>query len=325
MKAYRVCHADAGSISPSVARCFLRQHDKKIQTYKMKKEFTCLLLIMFFISTKTFSQSRLGVMLGGGVNYYYGEMNDRVMTDPNLLRGYGNIGLLYRISPHFEAWLNYMHGTLAGDDQYAIAYEARNRNLNFNSTLDEVALMIGFKPLGESRGNKRHIIPYLFAGVGGFHFNPKTTLNGETIALHDIGTEGQYISSDGDNYPKPYSLYALSFPAGIGVEIKLSRAFALRVEAANHFTLTDYLDDVSNAYPDSTALASTPNGAVAVLLSNRQKEGDFPEKGMKRGNPGSRDSYMHIGVSILFTPVNSNSSAPSTGKKKKKSHCPAYH
>lgn len=263
-------------------------------------------------------------MIGCGVDYYKGEMNDRVMTDPNLLRSYGNIGLLYRISPHFDAWLNYMHGNLVGDDQYAIAWALRNRNLNFNSTLDEAALMIGFKPLGESRGHKRHIIPYLFAGVGGFHFNPKTILNGETIALREIGTEGQYISNDGGNYPKPYELYALSFPAGFGVEIRLSRAFAIRVEAANHFTMTDYIDDVSNVYPDSTALVSTPNGILAVLLSNRQKEGDFPGQGMKRGDHGSKDNYVHIGVSILFTPVNANTSAPSTGKKKKKSHCPAY-
>ena len=57
-----------------------------------------IFFITLVISQNTFSQSRLGVMLGGGVDYYSGEMNDRVMTDPNLLRAYGNIGLLYRIS-----------------------------------------------------------------------------------------------------------------------------------------------------------------------------------------------------------------------------------
>ncbi len=283
-----------------------------------------LFFATFFLSASIHGQSRLGLMTGGGVDYYYGDMNDRVMTDPNLLRGYGNIGLLYRINPHFDAWLNYMHGSIVGDDKFAIGWALRNRNLNFTTAIDEAALMIGFKPLGESRGHKRKIIPYLFAGVGGFHFNPKTTLNGETVFLHDIGTEGQYIKGDGGNYPKPYELYALSFPAGLGVEIRLSRAFALRLEAANHFTMTDYLDDVSTSYPDSTALAATPNGSLAVLLSNKQKEGNFPEKGMKRGNPGSKDSYVHIGVSVLFTPVNPNSSAPSTGKRKKKKHCPAY-
>ena len=281
--------------------------------------------LLFIVSTQSQSQSRLGVLLGGGVDYYSGEMNDRVMTDPNLLRAYGNIGLLYRISPHFDVWLNYMHGTLVGNDAYAIQYALRNRNLNFTTTLDEAALMVGLKPLGESRGHKRKIIPYLFAGVGGFHFNPKTELNGKQVALHGIGTEGQYINSDGANYPKPYDLYVLSFPVGLGVELKLSRAFAVRIEAANHFTLTDYLDDVSTNYPDSTELQSTPNGSLAVQLSNQQKEGGFPVKGMKRGNPGSRDSYVHIGVSILFTPVNSNSTAPSSGKRKKKNNCPAYH
>ena len=94
------------------------------------------------------------------------------------------------------------------------------------------------------------------------------------------------------------------------------------MEAAQHFTITDYLDDVSTNYPDSSALAATPNGAIAILLSNRKKENNSTAN--KRGNPTSRDSYVHIGVSILFTPVNPNSSAPSTGRKKKKSHCPAY-
>lgn len=286
----------------------------------MRRYIYALLVMLVLLSGSVFSQ-RLGPIIGGGASYYYGEMNDRVMTHEKLLRGYIAGGLLYRLSARFDLWAMYMHGSIAGDDSLAVKYAIRNRNLNFHSKIDEVSLNIGYRILGDRRGKERRVIPYIFAGVGGFHFKPMTEVNGTDVDLHSIGTEGQYIEED--DYPKPYELYQVSVPAGIGVEFRLSHAWSLRLEAANHFTFTDYLDDVSYKYPDSTSLAATTNGALAVLLSSKIKDSGFPQKGVARGSRSVNDSFTHIGLYVLWTPSkNKSNSGP---KKKKKSHCPAYH
>jgi hypothetical protein len=281
-----------------------------------------ILIVLTFIGI-TFSagQSRFGLMIGGGALYYTGEMNDRVITHEKLLRGYGNIGVLYRLSNRFDVWANYMHGQLVGADSLAIQYTLRNRNLSFQSDLDEAGINIGFRLLGDNKGRQRKIAPYIFAGVAGYHFKPKAKNEGQWVDLQSIGTEGQYIKEG--NYPAPYELYQLSIPAGLGIEFSVSRAFAIRLEAARHFLLTDYLDDVSSYYADSASLAATPHGAIAVQMADNVKEGAYPQQGQERGDVKTKDSYTHIGVSLLWTPVKKG--AAHQKKKKKKKHCDAYH
>ena len=288
----------------------------------MKIYIVALLLVGFFSLSK--AQSRFGLLLGGGALYYTGEMNDRVLTQEKLLRPYGNIGVMYRLSNRFDVWANYMHGTLVGADSLAIKYVLRNRNLNFQTTIDELGIYIGFHFLGDIKGKQPKVIPYLFAGVTGYHFRPKSKLNGKWMDLQSIGTEGQYIKEG--NYPKPYELYQVAAPLGIGVEFRLSNVLGLRVEAAHHFLFTDYLDDVSGNYPDSAALATTPKGTDAVLLSSRNIEGGFPQKDVKRGDVKTNDSFTHIGITLLWTPLKKGQSGSgSQKKKKKKKHCDAYH
>ena len=281
------------------------------------------ILILFLFSVYNFSraQSRIGLMLGGGALYYTGEMNDRVVTHEKLLRGYGNIGVLFRLSNRFDVWANYMHGKLVGADSLSIQYSLRNRNLSFQTDIDEVGINIAFRLLGDHKGKQRKIVPYIFAGVAGYHFKPKAKLEGKWIDLQSTGTEGQYIEEG--NYPKPYELYQLSIPTGLGIEFSLSKAFALRVEAARHFLLTDYLDDVSGNYADSSSLSSTPNGSIAVQMASNIKEGNYPQQEEKRGEVKTKDSFTHIGVSLLWTPVKKG--AAHVKKKKKKKHCDAYH
>lgn len=283
--------------------------------------FYILILLTFLTIDTSLAQSRFGLLIGGGALYYTGEMNDRIITHEKLLRGYGNIGVFYRLSNRFDIWANYMHGQLVGVDSLAIQYALRNRNLSFQTDIDEVGINIGFRLLGDHKGRQRKVVPYIFAGVAGFYFKPKVKLDGKWIDLQGTGTEGQYIKEG--NYPKPYELYQLSIPAGIGIEFSLSRALALRVEAARHFLFTDYLDDVSGNYADSASLAATPNGLVAVEMASNNKDGNYPQNGEQRGNIKTKDSFTHIGVSLLWTPVRKG--AAHTKKKKKKKQCDAYH
>ena len=279
-------------------------------------------LFFLFIAVTIHAQSRMGLMLGGGVLYYKGEMNDRVVTHEKLLRPYANVGILYRLSSRFDVWGNFMHGSVVGADSLAIKYSLRNRNLSFKTSVDEASINIGFRLLGDRKG-KLKAFPYLFAGIAGYHFKPKAELGGSWVDLQSTGTEGQYINEG--NYPRPYELYQISVPAGIGVEIKLSKEFALRLEAARHFLFTDYFDDVSSNYPDSASLSATPNGEIAVALSSRSIDGGFLQNGTARGNVKTNDSFTHIGVALLWTPVKGSNESSGSKKKKKKRKCDAYH
>ncbi len=279
------------------------------------------------------AQSRLGIYIGAGATWYYGDMNDRLFTNNKLFRTYFNGGLLYRLHPKLDVLANVTVGKIVGADSLAIQLFNRKRNLNFESKIVEASLLLNYRLFRNIKSSKRVLNPYLIAGIGYLKFNPQTIYNGNKIDLQPLGTEGQFIN--GGNYPKPYKLYTLSFPLGIGIEIPLSNAFSVRLEYANHFTLTDYLDDVSTKYADSTKLVATPNGPISVAVSSNLTAG-YPKEGYGRGNPKQRDSFSTFGISILYTPVNfhgKGSSGNSGGsrnkgvigkKKKHKKSCPAF-
>lgn len=294
------------------------------------KKIILFLIIISCSFTKSFGQTRTGIFVGGGTTWYYGDMNDRFLTHPKLFRYYMNAGLLYRAGGKIDIVGNFFYGKIVGADSLAIQSYNLTRRLNFYSFITEGSLLINYKFLGYKGANHRLLNPYIIAGVGYFHFNPHGQKNGIDAALQPLGTEGQYINGGG--YPKPYKLYQISAPLGLGVEIPLSRAFALRVEVINHYTFTDYLDDVSGVYADSTKLAATKNGALATTMASNIKTG-YPVEGHGRGNPHKKDSFAQFGVSILWTPVLDKSSDGGKGntkqnhrggRRKKKATCPAY-
>ena len=296
------------------------------------KQKLLLFLTLLTLSTTTFAQSRLGLFIGGGTTWYYGDMNDRLLTHRKLFSYYFTGGLLYRASQHIYISGSFAAGRVVGADSLAIQEFNLRRNLHFRNDIWQGALHLEYRLLGFKNGKTRNVTPYILGGIAYYHFNPVALLNGNEVALQPLGTEGQYIQGDGNS--KPYKLYKLSAPLGIGVEFRLTNAFAARVEIINHFTFFDYFDDVSTDYADSTLLAATPKGALAVEMANNIADG-YPRTGYGRGDPKNNDTYVFAGVTLLYTPVsgsgggNGNKQGHRGGggggkKKKKKSSCPAF-
>lgn len=297
----------------------------------MKKQLIFFILMLLY--TSSFSQTRMGIFIGGGTTWYYGDMNDRLLTHQKLFRYYFTGGLLYRASQHFYIAGAFSAGKVVGADSLAIQDFNIKRDLHFRNDIWQASLTAEYRLLGYQNGKTRKVTPYLIGGIAYYHFNPIAILNGKEVQLQKIGTEGQYI--DGDGNPKPYKLYSLSFPLGIGVEFRLSRAFAARVEVINHFTFADYFDDLSTDYADSSKLAATAAGPLAVEMASNLAEG-YPRTGASRGDPNDNDTYMFAGVKLLYTPVfgensgrgnsgGNNKSGTRGGKrKKKKANCPAF-
>jgi hypothetical protein len=294
----------------------------------VKKTIFLLLLCSVFTINLSFSQSRLGIYAGYGTTWYYGDLNDRILTNNELFGHYWNAGLVYRLNKRSSLSLNYNSAYIEGADSLAINDYNRKRNLHFQSNIKDIALRYEYQFFKKLSTRKKQLLtPYFILGIGALNHNPVAIFNDNEVELQPLGTEGQFI--EGGEYPKPYKLYQLSVPMGIGVETRLSNAFSLRFELINHWTFFDYLDDISTVFADSTKLSKTPNGELAIELANNFEKG-YPTDGVGRGNKDNNDTYMTAGISIVYRVANGKQGGMNShirrkkGKKKKKNNCDAY-
>lgn len=185
-----------------------------------------------------------------------------------------------------------------------IAKERFNRNLNFQSNISEVALLVEVHPLlifidwpAKDRALPRYS-PYLLGGVGYFSFNPQTTLGGRIVDLQPYSTEGQGFAEYPDR--KVYSLTQLNIPLGGGVKYEVGPLVNLRAEFVYRKTFTDYLDDLSTTYIDPALFDkyfSPQKAQDARALSDKQivSRGGA---GTKRGTATENDGYFTFNIKI---------------------------
>ncbi len=208
----------------------------------------------------------------------------------------------------------------ASDDQLSgvnfpdIAVARKDRNLSFQSEINEYALIAEFHPLNafinwrEKDMDPPRFSPYLMAGVGYFSFNPQTTNNaGDVVDLQPLHTEGQGFSEYPDR--KEYSLSQVCYPVGLGVLYEISPMIKVRAEFAYRFLDTDYLDDVSTNYIDPSLFnkyLSARDLNNAQQLNNRDLGYNYvgdPANapyvpGRKRGDPTNNDSYFTFNLKV---------------------------
>ena len=187
------------------------------------------------------------------------------------------------------------------------------RNLSFKSKVSEITLLAEFYPFfifGNYMGRDVEPplwSPYLIGGVGLFSFNPQAKArNGQYVDLQPLSTEGQGFIEYPDR--QPYKLVQLNIPLGIGVKYELSHNLNLRAEFLHRILFTDYLDDVSKRYINTSYFGSYFSGSQlqnARDLSTNDRNnpggptGEFrkTETGI-RGNPKSNDAYFSFNIKI---------------------------
>ncbi len=256
------------------------------------------LTFCWLIHLTAHSQSDFSYSLGGGAMYYNGDLSDNSYVPPvEIIKPFIGADLSILLVDRFDLSIRYIHGSVAGDDGLASESDNLARNLSFKSNIDEVSALLRLRLFSVKK--QRAVNPYGMFGLGYFWFNPKADYQGKTYELQPLGTEGQFIQGGG--YPAPYKLNSASLTAGFGLFFRVTDLWAIRLEASPQLTFTDYLDDTSYNYPDSTELANTPNGAIAVLLSSKRPKG-FPQAGRSRGNPERDDVIVTIGLSVVYTP-----------------------
>ncbi len=243
--------------------------------------------------------SEFGIFLG--CSYYLGDLNPNGFFNQFTRLGYGVI-YRYNINNRFAARLNYMHGTLFADDSKSSSAFQRERNLNFQSPVDEISGIIEFNFQEYEIGNdKYNFSPYIFGGLGVFKFNPQGKVGDQWIDLQPLHTEGQGTRGNPD---MPYHLIQPCIPFGIGIKTSFSQTICLSIEWGLRKTFTGYLDDVNSVYPDPVQLAASegPNAALALQMSNRSLNPDHAHMiGTHRGN-GKNDWYSFAGIILSFHP-----------------------
>ena len=259
----------------------------------MKKALLLLFLVLAVQSQaqkRTFlSRSEFGLNIGQ--TYYLGDLNPYQQFKNAHLAG----GLMYRynINNRLTLRFNYLYGQISAVD-YTSPYPLLvNRNLSFKSKLQEVAAGLEFHYLPFQFGSSRYpATAYLLAQVGVFHMNPQTYYNNAWQDLQPLATEGQGTSI---NSQKPYNLYQLCLPLGMGVKVSLGKMATFNIDVAIRKTFTDYLDDVgSDLYADPQILSDEISD-LSATLSNQSLDGN---RFGKRGTSSTKDWYVYTGATL---------------------------
>lgn len=292
----------------------------------MKKAF----LILFLACLSLTSEAQLhnwefGFDLGG--TNYVGDINSAFNSnDANAMWNqfeqsfdfYNTnfrFGILarYNFTPRWAVTAALNFTSIEGDDKHY----SNPRNLNFYSPLRELSVVCEFNFLDYQTGSRRHrITPYIFAGLAGFHFNPKTdivnpiTQELETVELQPLNTEGQ----GKEGYDKAYSHYGLSIPFGLGVKFSISSYICISAQWGFRKTFTDYLDDISKTYVGYDEMVSW-GGELSAAASDRTHElegyeGYYHQAKLSRGNSSTKDWYNFFGITITTKIRTKSNSCP---------------
>lgn len=255
-----------------------------------------------------------------GLAGYHGDLKEKTVTlsQSNLM---GSLGVQYDINEHIVARSYITYTSLQADDKKGNV-AMQQRNLNFKSTILDWELSAQYNILDL---NYHWWTPYVYAGVGIYHFKPYTKdINGEKYFLQSLSTEGQGFVPGIENY----KLTQFSVPLGIGALYSLNEDMRLGIEFGYRKLFTDYLDDVSNVYVGQSILL-TERGAKAVELAYRGDEihaSTYPNAGVSRGNPNNKDGYYYVAVTLTvryFFDKYKQIAGIASFKKDKKVGCPS--
>jgi len=257
------------------------------------------LVFIFFLFWFPSQAQNYGVGVFGGISTYIGDLSASKYPNNNTSTGVIGISAFKAITNHLlvRGELNYT--VVAGDDKYNKDSAKIKRNLNFESSILE------FNIIGElyllNRSAKK-FSPYIIGGVGIFHFNPFTQIDGNNVYLKPLSTEGEGLSKYPDR--KEYNLTQPTLTYGAGLKYSITEQIDVKCEISFRKLFTDYLDDVSKSYIDKTDLLIA-KGQLAVGAAYRGDEvryGNpiYPTKGTARGNSTGTDSYYYIGIGITY-------------------------
>ena len=213
------------------------------------------------------------------------------------------IGARVKVQQFITAKGNLIYGVVRGDDKLTTEFFRNRRNCNFRSPLVELSGQLEFNFIREQKGHiykikgvrgmqhkDRQI--YLFGGAGGLYFNPKGKyLDGRWYKLRPLQTEGV-----------KYMPFTGMLSVGGGFRLALNRYWGVGFEIGMRKTFSDYIDDVSDKYPDPSIFNGDPK---AIYFSNPSNPHlDMVPGWDQRGDHTDKDAYMFgvltVGYKVMY-------------------------
>lgn len=239
-----------------------------------------------------------------GTSNYLGDLVEDDIAPNEYNLAYGVFGR-YQMSKYIsvKGYLN--HARISGTDANNRTNNGlRQRNLSFRTDIIELGVVNEISITPYDPIENKNALPYVFVGISGFYFNPQAEFEGEYHNLRPLGTEGQGNVLAGSS---TYSAISFAVPFGLGFKWNINPMINIGAEFGFRITATDYLDDVSDKYPN-LALLSEQN-PLAASLSFRADEFnsnlDFNNaQGGIRGNPDNVDWFFVAGINISVNLTN---------------------
>ncbi|MES2690801.1 MAG: DUF6089 family protein [Bacteroidota bacterium] len=259
----------------------------------MRIPFRLFVILFLITAAKTISAQKVdvGLLLGG--SYYYGDVVNEV--EPTTIRPAFGAFVRYRLTDRLALKAFGGYAVVSGDDQLSESTWQQQRNWSFESTIIEGSLQAEFNLLEDRNRGRRFanpFIPYLFLGVGGFYFQPKSEFNGTLQSTAELQLSGV-----------AYSQTAIAVPMGIGFRYYVSHKIQLGFEFGMRYTTTSYIDDIggSDVYVDPS---TTPFPDVTRYYYARSVANNNP--GDLRGKMGLaalkvNDIYFIYGLTASYT------------------------
>ena len=269
----------------------------------------------------TATAQRLNADLYAGIANYNGDLQGKRLSFNNAGPEVG-LGLSYNITNKLAVRGAGTYLRISGSDASGSSDKStlNTRNLSFKSSVWEAQLALEYTFLDLE---ERSISPYVFAGIAAFHFNPYAKDSaGNKVFLRTLGTEGQGLSQYPDK--QPYKNNQFAIPFGGGLKFALNSRTQLGIELGLRKLFTDYLDDVSGTYADSSILAAA-RGPQAAAFAFRGREintgASYPAEGSIRGNAKNKDWYYTTGIKISYNLGSGAGNGGGSGRKNR-TGCP---
>lgn len=217
----------------------------------------------YFRPKPTANSLKLG--LSSGPVFFFGDIGMEAYTPAITKRlGYSFFGE-QRITPYLNLNLDLFAGKVYGEVQDSSA------NINFRTSLFSQSLSLQYNFYHLLGGNERQLLtPFVSVGVASVIYRPKTDLMNadgktyhywkdgsikdlpETLQNVDLAsnierdyeyeTELRDLNLDGIG---KYPLIGLSLPFSAGLDVNITKGFAVRLQGTYHMTFTDHIDNIT--------------------------------------------------------------------------------
>jgi hypothetical protein len=231
----------------------------------LKKKGFFLLFFSFTLIQLHAQKTEVGGLIGP--SYYWGDINNNVQYR-NMRLG-GSFFIRQHLTPRYSLRANLSYARITGADSISKgSVWQTNRNLSFWTDIFELSGIVEYNLIPDDnagRKMKSRSIPYVYGGIGVFHFNPKSNnpITGEVEKLQPLKLNGE-----------GYSKIAVCIPIGVGYRFYLNRRWQIGIELGMRYSLSSYIDDIDgNAlYPNIETL---PNDEARIMYNTSKERIDL--------------------------------------------------